>query len=123
MNGYMNGEYPPISDYALIGDGHTAALVSRAGSIDWCCWPHLDSPAVFCRLLDARRGGAFRIAPVGSHQVSRAYVEGTNVLATTFRAQDGEVRLTDFMPAERKDDGTGVKTLRRAIESFDSSRG
>ena len=92
--------YRPIADYALIGDAHTAALVSRDASIDWCCWPHLDSPAVFCRLLDAHRGGWFRIAPTGRYGVTREYVDGTNVLATTFQTESGEVRLTDFMPAE-----------------------
>lgn len=100
-----SGEYRPIGDYALIGDCHTAALVSRAGGIDWCCWPHLDSGAVFCRLLDARRGGTFAVAPVGLFDVLREYVEGTNVLATTFRTSTGEIRLTDFMPAEPKRPG------------------
>lgn len=95
-------EYPPIAEYALIGDAHTAALVSRGGSIDWCCWPHLDSPAVFCRLLDARRGGWFRVAPTSAYSASRQYADGTNVLVTTFRTDAGEIRLTDLMPAESR---------------------
>lgn len=100
-------EYRAISDYALIGDSHTAALVSSDGCIDWCCWPHLDSPAVFCALLDARRGGWFRVAPVATHTASRSYVDETNVLATTFHTGSGTVRLTDFMPAERRDGQRG----------------
>jgi GH15 family glucan-1,4-alpha-glucosidase len=98
----ITGDYPPIGDYAVIGDAHTAALVSRDGSIDWCCWPHFDSPAVFCRLLDARGGGYFRITPTGRYGMSREYIEGTNVLATTFQTDSGGVRLTDFMPAEER---------------------
>ena len=89
----------PIRDYAIIGNGQTTALVSREGSIDWCCWPRFDSPAVFCRLLDARRGGYFRIEPTRSYEASRSYAGRTNVLTTTFRTADGQVRLTDFMPA------------------------
>jgi alpha,alpha-trehalase len=99
------GGYRPIGDYALIGDAHTAALVSRDGSIDWCCWPRFDSPAVFCRLLDARRGGWFRVGPIGRHSASRAYVDSTNVLTTTFETDSGRFRLTDFMPVERLTEG------------------
>ena len=60
MTSAEHGErYSPIGAYALIGDCHTAALVSRAGSVDWYCPGRFDAPAVFCRLLDADRGGSF----------------------------------------------------------------
>lgn len=95
-------KYRPIRDYGLIGDAHTAALVSSDGSIDWLCWPRFDSPAVFCRLLDRHRGGHFRVGPAGRLAASeRAYVEGTNVLATVFSTDGGSFRLTDLMPVER----------------------
>ncbi|MCA1566024.1 MAG: DUF5911 domain-containing protein [Acidobacteria bacterium] len=94
--------YRPIRDYALIGDAHTAALVSSDGSIDWPCWPRFDSPAVFCRLLDSRKGGRFRVGPAGSRAAaSRAYVEGANVLATVFSTDGGQFRVTDLMPVEQ----------------------
>ncbi len=92
--------YRPIGDYALIGDAHSAALVSRTGSIDWCCWPHFDSPAVFCRLLDANKGGFFEIRPLADFEVTRSYVPTTNILTTTFTTDTGGFRLTDFMPVE-----------------------
>lgn len=90
--------YRPIADYGLIGNGRTAALVARDGSIDWCCWPAFDSPAVFCRLLDAVKGGWFRVGPVDLTEATRCYAGATNVLTTTFRTATGQVRLTDFMP-------------------------
>lgn len=101
-------QYLPISDYAIIGDAHTAALVARDGSIDWCCWPDFDSPAVFCRLLDSDRGGHFRIGPAtGSYSCSRSYDGLTNVLQTTFETEGGRARLTDLMPVKPKDNERG----------------
>ena len=94
--------YRPIRDYAFIGDGHTAALVASDGSIDWYCCPRFDSPAVLCRLLDAHKGGWIRVGPSGEYATSRAYVENTNVLATTFTTGDGQLRLTDLMPIQRR---------------------
>jgi GH15 family glucan-1,4-alpha-glucosidase len=88
----------PIGEYALLGDCHSAALVSRDGSLDWACFPRFDSPAVFCRILDARRGGSFRIAPEAYRDVRRRYLPDTNVLVTTFEAERGVVELTDCMP-------------------------
>ena len=90
--------YPPIGDYALLGDMHSCALVSKSGSIDWCCWPRFDSPSVFGRLLDWEKGGHFQLAPRGVRSVSRRYVPGTNVLQTTFETDSGSVQLSDFMP-------------------------
>ena len=60
--------YLPIEDYAVIGDLHTVALVGKNGSIDWCCLPRFDAPSVFGALLDAGKGGFFRIAPTNPAQ-------------------------------------------------------
>jgi GH15 family glucan-1,4-alpha-glucosidase len=94
--------YRPIRDYAILGDGNTAVLVSRDGSIDWCCWPNFDSGAVFCRLLDARRGGWFSVGPAGRHSAKREYAPDTNVLVTTFEGEGGSFRLTDLMPIQQQ---------------------
>lgn len=91
--------YPPISDYGLIGDMHSCALVSRSGSIDWCCLPRFDSPAVFSRMLDWRRGGYYQVSPTDLRATSRRYLPETNILETTFRSGSGVAKLTDFMPS------------------------
>jgi GH15 family glucan-1,4-alpha-glucosidase len=88
---------PKIHDYALIGDGRSAALVSRDGSIDWLCWPRFESPPVFGRLLDIDRGGCWQITPTTRMRTTRRYVEHTNVLETTFRNADGMCVLVDVM--------------------------
>src|SRR6476661_3597891 len=88
-----------IEDYALIGDTQTAALVGRDGSIDWWCAPRFDSGAVFSALLGTRDHGRWLLAPAGGiHAVERTYRGDTLVLETTFRTDDGDVRVTDCMP-------------------------
>lgn len=75
----------PIEDYALIGDGETAALVSRAGSIDWLCVPRLDSQACFAALLGGPEHGRWRLAPRDeTRSVHRRYRDDTLVLETSF---------------------------------------
>lgn len=88
--------YPPIGAYAVIGDCHTAALISLDGAVDWYCPRRFDAPAVFCRLLDAEKGGFLRLAPVDRFSASRRYRGPTNVLETTFSADSGQVRVTDL---------------------------
>ena len=97
-------KYPAISDYGIIGDMHSCALVSSAGSVDWCCFPRFDSDAIFGRILDWDKGGYFKIAPRNAHTVSRRYIPDTNVLQTTFTTENGSARLTDFMPVHHDDD-------------------
>src|SRR5579885_1893593 len=94
--------YWPISAYGVIGDCRTAALVGPDGSIDWCCLPHFDSPAMLCRLLDADKGGFFRVSPVGAAQASMAYLPGTNILETVFTGSDGRLQLLDYMPIRQR---------------------
>lgn len=86
----------PIADYALLGDCHSAALVTRDGSVDWWCPARFDAPSVFARLLDPR-AGHWWIRPEGQWTVSRRYVEGTMVVETEFTTGSGVLRLTDAL--------------------------
>ncbi|HEX9773994.1 MAG TPA: glycoside hydrolase family 15 protein [Actinomycetota bacterium] len=92
-----------IGDYALIGDCHSAALVGRDGAIDWACFPRFDAPASFCAILDEDRGGSFTLNARQATGGSRAYLEDTNVLATTFATPSGTLEVLDCMPVERTD--------------------
>ncbi len=88
-----------IEDYALLGDLHTAALVSIAGSVDWLCLPRFDSPAVFAALLHDETAGHWTLAPTAAaSRVHRRYAGNTMVLETDWEAADGTVRVIDFMP-------------------------
>jgi GH15 family glucan-1,4-alpha-glucosidase len=89
----------PIEDYALIGDGETAALVSRAGSVDWLCLPRFDSPACFAALLGGPEHGRWRLAPrEAGRTVGRRYRDATLVLETDFETDAGAVTVVDCMP-------------------------
>jgi GH15 family glucan-1,4-alpha-glucosidase len=90
----------PLEDYAMIGDCHTAALVSRGGSIDWLCLPRFDSGACFAALLGTEDNGHWVIHPEGRFQVERSYLDGTLILQTSFEAAGGSCRLTDGMLME-----------------------
>jgi GH15 family glucan-1,4-alpha-glucosidase len=111
------GRYPPIADYAVIGDCHTAALVSRTGSIDWCCMPRFDSGSVFGRILGWDNGGYCAVSP-RSRQASssRVYIEDTLVLATTFRDRGGEACLYDCFAMRRGGAREPYKQLIRVVE-------
>jgi GH15 family glucan-1,4-alpha-glucosidase len=112
----VSEKYPPIADYGLIGDGQSAALVSRTGSIDWCCLPRFDSGSCFGRLLDWDRGGHFEVTPVqGPREASihRTYVGQTMVLETRFRVEGGEAVVIDCLTMSREGPtGAGPQILR-----------
>ena len=94
----------PLEDYALIGDTHSAALVSRNGSLDWLCLPRFDSPACFAALLGGPEDGSWQIRPAGKmRRVTRRYRGETLVLETLFETDDGVVLLVDCMPPRQRD--------------------
>jgi len=86
----------PIADYALLSDRHSAALVSRDGSIDWLCFPRFDSPSVFGRLL-GDEAGHWSIRPRSATSATRRYLDRTMVLETTFDSPTGTVTITDAL--------------------------
>jgi GH15 family glucan-1,4-alpha-glucosidase len=86
-----------IAEHGLIGDLHTAALVTADGSVDWFCCPRFDSPSVFGALLDPD-GGHFRIHPVGECRARQMYFPETAVLITRFSTEAGVGEVVDFMP-------------------------
>jgi GH15 family glucan-1,4-alpha-glucosidase len=101
-----------IEDYALIGDCHSAALVSRDGSLDWLCWPRFDSAACFAALVGTSDNGRWRIAPAEPPaRVHRQYRPGTLILETIFEMENGTVALIDFMTAS-----TGSSSVVRIVE-------
>jgi GH15 family glucan-1,4-alpha-glucosidase len=91
--------YLEIGEHGLIGDLHSVALVGTDGTIDWYCCPRFDSPSVFASILDARRGGCYRLAPAdGGWTSKQLYFPDTNVLITRFLTPDGVGEVQDFMP-------------------------
>ena len=86
----------PIADYALLSDRHSAALVSRDGSIDWLCFPRFDSPSIFARLLGVE-AGHWSVRATGATEVTRRYLDRTMVLETTFSTPSGTVAITDAL--------------------------
>ncbi len=89
----------PIEDYALLSDCRTAALVSRAGSIDWLCLPRLDSASVFAALLGTEDNGCWSVRPCEEHATSsRHYDDATFILVTRWETASGIVEVHDFMP-------------------------
>ena len=120
----QENDYPPIADYALIGDSRSAALISRGGSIEWCCWPRFDNSSVFARILDRDHGGHFTIAPADQFRTTRRYLEATNVLETTFETDDGVVKLIDCMPVSNEIERRGtLRPLRQILRIVEGVRG
>lgn len=91
-------KFKKIEDYGIIGNLDTCALVSNEGSIDWCCFPHIESPSVFASILDLEKGGRFSVSPAAVFESSHRYIEGTNILETEFIVDGSKATLTDFMP-------------------------
>jgi len=112
FDGRRHGGDLPLRDHALVGDGCTAALVSRDGSVDWFCPGRFDAPAVSCRLLDGHKGGYLRIGPDGRAGARWRYEPDTNVLETVWEATSGGLRVTDLMPFESGGDSSSC-ILRR----------
>jgi GH15 family glucan-1,4-alpha-glucosidase len=108
---------PRIEDYGLIGDLQTAALVSREGSIDWCCFPRFDSGACFAALLGTPEHGRWLVAPaVDVRRSSRRYRHDTLILESVFETDDGTVRAIEFMPPR----GTAPDIV-RIVEGLDGN--
>jgi GH15 family glucan-1,4-alpha-glucosidase len=88
-----------IEDYGVIGNTHSAALISRDGSIDWLCMPRFDSPAIFAALLGDESHGSWRICAQASDvRITRHYRPGTAILETRFETETGTATVIDFMP-------------------------
>ncbi|CAK5276639.1 unnamed protein product, partial [Mycena citricolor] len=99
MNAFTR-DYVSISDHALIGNLHTAALVSTDASIESYCIPNFDSPSVFARILDKKKGGHFSITPTVPYNAKQNYASSSNVLHTKFMNEGGVVTITDFLPRQ-----------------------
>ncbi|MEX1826532.1 glycoside hydrolase family 15 protein [Luteibacter sp. CQ10] len=88
-----------IGDHGIVGNMDTAALVAIDGTVDYLCWPHMDSPTIFAALLDPEEGGEFTVEPaLADARRMQLYVPETNVLITRWMSEAGSVELTDFMP-------------------------
>ncbi len=113
---------PALDDYGLVGNLHTAALVSRFGSVDWACFPRFSSPSVFARLLDARRGGYQSVVPHDAYRSTQAYRPSSAVLETRFElSEHRQLVVTDVMPVLRDSGPEGVPMLLREVRALGGS--
>lgn len=109
-------EQLPIADHGLIGDLRTCALVGSDGTIDWFCADRFDSPSVFGALLDAERGGAWRLTTVdGAVRTTQFYLPDSAILVTRFLTEEGVAEVHDFMPVLRSHDPDHRQRLTRRV--------
>ena len=118
--------YPPLEDLGVVGDGTTAALIARDGTVVWLCVPRFDSEPLFCSLLDARSGGEFRIALDGLTEARQHYEADSGVLVTELRSSTGLVRVTDCLTLRSgadlgEDTAAGRGELLRSVVVLDGS--
>lgn len=95
-----NLSFKDIHDYGIVGNLETCALVGIDGSVDWLCFPYLESPSIFAAILDSKKGGNFAIFPRIAYNCAQTYIDETNILQTTFYTALGTVVITDFMPVK-----------------------
>ncbi len=108
--------YLPIAEHGIIGDLHTVALVGTDGTIDWYCAPRFDSPSLFASILDAEKGGYFRIQPTDmGWKTKQLYFPDTNVLVTRFLTPDGVGEVLDFMVIGEPGDPPHRRRLIRGV--------
>ena len=93
-------------DYGIIGNCKSAALISKTGSMDWCCLPNFNSASVFAKLLDEKKGGSFSFEVDDSYSITQNYLWKTNILKTVFSNGTDAFQVVDFMPRYRQDDGS-----------------
>ena len=95
-------------NHAVYGNGRVLALVCPTSAIEWLCMPRFDSPSVFGRILDAEKGGTFRIDHAsGTCTGQMGYVANTNVVRTVFERGEERWEVIDFAP--RIPAGLGVR--------------
>ncbi|MFZ1986920.1 MAG: glycoside hydrolase family 15 protein [Desulfatitalea sp.] len=91
-------------DYGVIGNCISAALISKDGTIEWCCLPHFNSQAVFAKILDRARGGEFGLSVDANYHIQQTYLPKTNILATTYSNGRDSFEVLDFMPRYKRSD-------------------
>ena len=92
-------------NYGIIGNCKTSALVKEDSSIEWCCLPQFDSDSIFCKILDKKIGGNFKIECDDSYRITQKYFKNTCVLKTNFSNGENEFEVIDFMPRFKKENG------------------
>ncbi|EAR01645.1 glycoside hydrolase family 15 protein [Maribacter sp. HTCC2170] len=92
-------------DYGIIGNCRSAALISKTGSLDWCCLPEFDSSSVFAKLLDEEIGGSFEIKVADNYTIEQRYKKNTAVLITKFSDDENIFEVHDFMPRYYNENG------------------
>ncbi|WP_227355383.1 glycoside hydrolase family 15 protein [Haladaptatus salinisoli] len=110
--------YLPLKRYGIVGNLETSALVSDEGSVDWLPFPHVESPSVFAKILDAEDGGRFQLCPSKPFDSGQSYLVRTNVLRTSFETDSGTVNVLDFMPVW--EDGR-ERALYRKVDGVEGS--
>jgi GH15 family glucan-1,4-alpha-glucosidase len=105
-----------IGEHGIIGNLKTAALVALDGTVDFMCWPSLDSPTVFAALLDPEKGGEFSLSPqLGNVRTIQMYLTASNVLLTRWLSVEGSAEVTDLMPYPNVKGGIERRLIRCVV--------